>query len=217
MGIVFSGIVEEVGTVRQMERRGTSALMVVAARHVLEGTGPGDSIAINGTCLTVTRLTPGTFAVDLAPETMRRTCLGRLRPGDPVNLERSLAVGARIGGHFVQGHVDGVGTVQALMPEGDAVIMSFSAPPEVMRYVVVKGFIAVDGVSLTVVDRLADGFTVSFIPHTLSHTIAKGYQVGTAVNLEADILGKYVARALTAWRSEQGLTLEFLAQHGFAE
>jgi riboflavin synthase len=214
---MFSGIVEEMGRVRRLERRGNSATLEVTARQVLEGTRIGDSIAINGACLTVTGMTTESFAADVAPETLRRTNLGNLQPGSPVNLERSLVMGGRVGGHFVQGHVDDVGTVRALRPEGEAVIVTFAAPPTVMRYVVPKGFVAVDGMSLTAVDRLADGFTVSFIPHTLSHTVASGYQVNTQVNLEADILGKYVERFLSARETEPTLSREFLARHGFLE
>ncbi|HEY66107.1 MAG TPA: riboflavin synthase [Caldilineae bacterium] len=214
---MFSGIVEEVGMVRRLERRGGSATLEVAARQVLQGTRVGDSIAINGVCLTVTTLEAGRFTVDLVPETLRRTNLGRLCPGSRVNLERSLCVGERIGGHFVQGHVDGVGRVVALVPEEDAIIARFSAPPSVMRYIVPKGFIAVDGVSLTVVDRLANGFTVSLIPYTMAHTIAGRYQVGDVVNLEVDILGKYVERFLLSRKEEEGLSREFLARHGFAD
>jgi riboflavin synthase len=212
---MFSGIIEEIGTVRRLERRGNSATLEVTARQVLEGTRLGDSIAINGACLTVTALVEKSFTVDLAPETLRRTNLGQLRPGAHVNLERSLSVGDRIGGHFVQGHVDNFGSVRALRPESDAVIATFAAPIEVMRYVVPKGFIAVDGMSLTVVDRLPEGFTVSFIPYTLAHTIAGHYQVGGVVNLEADILGKYVERFLLGRERETTLDREFLLQHGF--
>ncbi|MBI3949503.1 MAG: riboflavin synthase [Acidobacteria bacterium] len=212
---MFSGLIEEVGTVRHLERRGNSATLEIAARQVLEGTRLGDSAAINGACLTVTALTEKTFTVDLAPETLRRTNLGHLRPGDGVNLERSLSVGSRIGGHFVQGHVDSVGSVRALRPEGDAIIATFAASVEVMRYVVPKGFIAVDGMSLTVVDRLPEGFTVSFIPYTMAHTIAGQYQVGRVVNLEADILGKYVERFLLAREGGTTLSEDFLRQHGF--
>ncbi len=214
---MFSGIVEEVGTVQRWLRRGDSASLTIRAGQVLEGTRLGDSIAVNGTCLTVTRLSGDTFSVDLTPETLRRTNLGLLLPGDPVNLERSLAVGSRIGGHFVQGHVDGVGQVRTLRREGASVVIGFSAPPEVMRYVVVKGFIAVDGMSLTVVDRLEDGFTVAIIPYTLEHTIAGNYRVGTVVNLEADILGKYVERLLEGRRPHSGLTEAFLSDRGFIE
>ena len=214
---MFSGIVEEMGRIRRVERRGGSERVEVEARRALEGTHRGDSIAINGTCLTVTDLSSRSFTVELAPETLRRTNLGQVHPGDPVNLERSLKVGGRIGGHFVQGHVDGVGTVKDLKPEGDAVIITFSAPPDIMRYVVVKGFIAIDGVSLTVVDLLPDRFTVSFVPYTLSNTIAAYYRVGTVVNLEADILGKYVERIVAYRERRKGITEGALAQHGFLE
>ncbi|RMG53232.1 MAG: riboflavin synthase [Acidobacteria bacterium] len=214
---MFTGIVEEMGTVRRLERRGGSVTLEVAAGKTLHGTRIGDSIAVNGACLTVTALGRDTFTVDLAPETLRRTNLGRLRPGDGVNLERSLAIGDRLGGHFVQGHVDGVGRVEALRPEADAVIVSFAAPAEIMRYVVPKGFIAVDGVSLTVVDRLRGGFTVSFIPYTLAHTIAGRYRAGSVVNLEADILGKYVERFLSHWEGTETLSRQFLLRHGFLE
>lgn len=212
---MFTGIVEELGKVRRLERRGAAAVLEVTARRVLEGTQVGDSISVNGACLTVTKIAADHFAMDLAPETLQRTNLGDLRPGSPVNLERGLAVGARMGGHFVQGHVDDVGTVRALRPAGEAVIVTFAAPPAVMRYVVVKGFIAVDGMSLTVVDRLADGFTVSFIPHTMAHTVAGDYRTGARVNLEADILGKYVEQFLLASETESTISREFLARHGF--
>jgi len=217
---MFTGIVEEMGKVRRLERRGGSAVLEVTARRVLEGTRIGDSISVNGACLTVTRITSEHFAVDLAPETLQRTTLGGLRPGAGVNLERGLAVGARMGGHFVQGHVDDVGSVRVRKPAEEAVIIAFAAPPTVMRYVVPKGFIAVDGMSLTVVERLEDGFTVSFIPHTLANTVASGYRAGAPVNLEADILGKYVERFLLEREKEpaglsSALSREFLARHGF--
>ncbi len=193
---MFSGIVEEKGKVSRLERRGESVVLEVATRQVLEGTHVGDSIAVNGACLTVTKVAADHFAADLSPETLRRTNLGGLQPGSQVNLERGLALGARMGGHFVQGHVDEVGSVRVLRPAGETVIATFAAPPAVMRYVVPKGFIAVDGMSLTVVARSADGFTVSFIPYTLTRTIAGNYRVGSRVNLEVDILGKYVERFL---------------------
>ncbi len=212
---MFSGIVEEMGTVRRMRRRGGAMTLEVAARKVLQDTRVGDSIAINGVCLTVTILEPGWFAVDLTPETLRRTNLGALRPGSPVNLERSLCVGDRVGGHFVQGHVDGVGRVMALVPEGEAVLVRFHAPSSVTRYIVPKGFIAVDGVSLTVVERWADGFTVSLIPHTMAHTLTGRYRIGDEVNLEVDVLGKYVERFLLE-REGEGVSYESLVRYGFA-
>lgn len=214
---MFTGIVEEMGRVKRLERRGTSAVLELAAQKVLQETRIGDSINVNGSCLTVTEIAAGHFAVDLAPETLKRTNLGKLRPSSRVNLERALAVGSRMGGHFVQGHVDDIGIVRALHPEGKAIILTFDAPPGVMRYVVPKGFIAVDGMSVTVVDRLTEGFTISFIPHTLATTVAGTYSVGTSVNLEADILGKYVERSLQERQSGQGVSLEFLTRHGFIE
>ena len=193
---MFCGIVEEVGAVRAVRQRGQIVELTIAARKVLEDTQQGDSIAVNGTCLTVTELAGDAFRVELAPETLRRTNLGDLKPGDGVNLERSLPANGRIGGHFVQGHVDGTGQVLELIPEGESIMARFSAPPAVMRYVVPKGFIAVDGVSLTVVEPAGDSFTVALIPYTLAHTIAGQYRVGDRVNLEADILGKYVEQLL---------------------
>lgn len=213
---MFSGIVEEVGTVRSLDRRGASVALAVTAERVLTGTKVGYSLAVNGACLTVTELDAGSFTVDLARETLRRTNLGDLRPGSMVNLERALVVGDRLGGHWVQGHVDGVARVAALLPQGDARLARFQASPAVMRYVVPKGFIAVDGASLTVVERSDTSFTISLVPHTLANTILGRYQVGDRVNLEADIIGKYVERFVTdRERGSTGLSLEFLARHGF--
>lgn len=215
---MFSGIVEEVGTVRRLDRRSGRAVLIVGARRVLDDVRVGDSIAINGACLTVTAFDTNQFTVEMTPETLRRTNLGDLEVGGRVNLERSLPANARIGGHFVQGHVDGVGQVESIRPEGDATIATFSAPAHVQRYIVPKGYVAVDGMSLTVVDRLSDGFTISFIPHTLEVTVAQDYALGTRVNLEADIVGKYVERFLhpnTEERGTAGITRERLRQYGF--
>lgn len=216
---MFSGIIEEIGQVGRLERRSYSAVLGVRARQVLEGTKIGDSIAVNGACLTVTMIADQHFTVDLAPETLRRTVLRSLRPGNRVNLERALAVTDRIGGHFVQGHVDGIGEVRALKPEDESVVATFAAPPSIMRYVVPKGFIAVDGMSLTVAKRRPDGFTISLIPQTLEHSIAGEYEAGTKVNLEADVLGKYVEQFLENRETtpESKLSRKFLAQHGFLE
>jgi riboflavin synthase len=187
---VFTGIVEEVGRVRA---RGPAALEI-EARQVLEGTSLGDSIAVNGACLTVARLGQGWFAADTMPETLRRTNLGALQPGDGVNLERSLTLASRLGGHIVQGHVDGTGEVRTLQPEGDALLATIAAPRHLLRYVVEKGYIAVDGASLTVVDCTDDAFRVSLVRFTLDHTIFGAWRAGTPVNLELDILAKYVER-----------------------
>lgn len=214
---MFSGIVEEMGHVRRLVRRSGLAVLEVEASRVLEDVRMGDSIAINGTCLTVTAFAQDHFTVEMTPETLRRTNLGELQPKQPLNLERSLPADGRIGGHFVQGHVDGVGRVTGLHPEGDSRVVTFAAPEEVQRYVVPKGYVAVDGMSLTVVDRLDGGFTVAFIPHTLAVTIAGEYEVGTPVNLEADILGKYVEQFLRADAAEEGLSRERLLQYGFVQ
>ena len=205
---MFTGIIEEVGTVTTAPQ----GRLAVAARRVLDGSATGDSIAVNGACLTVVDISQGGFAVDVMPETLRRTNLGLLRPGDGVNLERALAVGGRMGGHFVQGHVDGTGRVMSVSPEGEALVARFEAPPEVMGYVVSKGFIAVEGVSLTVVECGGHYFTVSLVGYTLGNTTLGGKRAGDVVNLEVDIIAKYVER-LHGGGSR--VTMEFLAEHGF--
>ncbi|MBI4234315.1 MAG: riboflavin synthase [Chloroflexi bacterium] len=195
---MFTGIVEEVG--KLVERRG-AALRLKASR-VLEGTRVGDSIAVNGACLTVTSLEEATLTFDITPETERRTNLGFLTPGSPVNLERSLAYGGRMGGHLVQGHVDGVGRVLSITPEGDSHIFRFEAPAPIMRYVVEKGFMAVDGISLTVTGQGDSWFTVAVIPYTFRNTGLGSRKPGDVVNLEVDILAKYLERLLRGEGSE---------------
>ena len=205
---MFTGIVEEVGKVRAAR----PDKLTIAAQKVLEDTRPGDSMAVNGVCLTVTALSPDSFAVEVMPETLRRTNLGALRSGDGVNLERPLAVGGRFGGHFVQGHVDGVGRVRSVMLQGEALLLKFEALPEIMRYVVEKGFIAVDGVSLTVVKCNSTSFGVSLVRYTLENTTLGVRRPGDTVNLEVDIIAKYVERLR---EGDTGITKEFLAEHGF--
>ncbi|RLT56174.1 MAG: riboflavin synthase [Chloroflexi bacterium] len=195
---MFTGIVEETGTVRQISVTPDGARLTIEAVIALGGTRVGDSIAMNGACLTVVTRDDRTFAVEATLETLRRTNLGELGIGDRLHLERALAVGGRFGGHFMQGHVDGTGTIRDRQTEGDAVVQSFSAPPEIVRYLVPKGSISVDGVSLTVVNVGADWFDVWLIPHTLDVTLLTQKPVGATVNLEADILAKYVARAVEA-------------------
>jgi riboflavin synthase len=206
---VFTGIVEELGRVGSVE----PGSLVITASEVLQGTGVGDSMAINGACLTVTSLSTGSFSVDVMPETLKRTNLGLLRTGDEVNLERPLTLGGRLGGHLVQGHIDATGRVASAIREGEAVIVGFEAPPEVMRYVVDKGFIAVDGVSLTVVNREAGYFEVSVVDYTREHTTLGSRRVGDLVNLEVDIIAKYV-EALGQTRTS-GISADFLREHGF--
>ena len=205
---MFTGIVEEIGTVRAAR----PGQLAIAAQKVLEDTTLGDSIAVNGVCLTVTALSTDSFSIDVMPETLRRTNLGALRPGDVVNLERPLAVGGRFGGHFVQGHVDGVGRVLSVTPERESLLLKFEALPEIMRYVVEKGFIAVDGVSLTVVECSSTSFGVSLVTYTLENTTLGVRRPGDTVNLEVDIIAKYVERLR---EGGTGITKEFLAEHGF--
>ena len=193
---MFTGIVEEVGEV--VEARGDG--LRIRARLVLEDAGLGDSICVNGTCLTLTGIDGDTFTVDTVPETLRRTNLGALAPGMPVNLERALAAGGRMGGHFVQGHVEGVGRIAAIEPEQEALLIRIDAPLQIMRYVVEKGFIAVDGISLTVVSRDDAGFVITVIPFTQTHTNLHARQIGDEVNLETDILAKYVEQLISRER-----------------
>ena len=206
---MFTGIVQETGKVVSV----AAGRLVIAAGAVMRGLEPGGSIAINGICLTATEIKGSSFSVDVMPETLRRTNLGRLRPGDHVNLERPLGLGGEIGGHLVQGHIDGTGRVASLVREGEALLIDFTAPAEVLRYIVDKGFIAVDGTSLTVVEKGMESFRVSIVGYTREHTILADKKVGDEVNLEADIIGKYVAEFLKP--RSKGISAEFLREHGF--
>ncbi len=195
---------EELGRVTTLEWHGGAFVLRVQARKVLEGARAGDSIAVNGVCLTVRETAGGGFTADVMPETARVTSLGRLRPGDPVNLERALRLGDRLGGHLVTGHVDGVGEVLGRQPLDNAFILDIAAPPQVARYLVPRGSVAVDGVSLTVVSHTEDGFRVSIIPHTAESTTLGRVRRGDPVNLEADLVGKYVARLLEPHLAARG-------------
>ena len=227
---MFTGIVEELGEVLGRQFNKESAVLFIKGRKVLEDLKVGDSIAVNGVCLTATKVTGEAFYADVMPETMRRSNLGNLKVGEKVNLERALAAGGRLGGHFVSGHIDGTGSLLWEEKEGNALVKCFSAPPEVLRYVVVKGSIAVDGISLTVVDFDDNSFKVSLIPHTLEQTSLFYRKRGDRVNLEADMLGKYLEKLLIPLfrenlslpqlerareKTPQGLTMSFLAEKGF--
>ena len=205
---MFTGIVEEVGKVVSTQ----AGRLVIAARETLKNVKPGGSVAINGVCLTVTDFTAGSFAFDVMPETLKRTNLGRLKSGDKVNLERPLGLGGEVGGHLVQGHIDDTGKVISITPEGES-IARFEAPPGVMRYVVPKGFIAVDGISLTVTEIQSNSFQVSLVDFTLKHTNLGSRKAGDRVNLEVDIIAKYVEQFLHARTT--GITPDFLREHGF--
>ena len=189
---MFTGIVEEVGVVAKISDNG----MTVLATKVTEDLKLGDSIAVNGTCLTAVSFDRTEFSVDLSPETVRRTSLGRLSVGGPVNLERALLASDRMGGHIVQGHVDGTGRIISTKRDGDSTIFRIRVPKRLNRYIVEKGFVAVDGISLTVVKIGASSFTLAVIPYTLKNTNLAALSVGDRVNLEADILAKYVESLL---------------------
>ena len=209
---MFTGIVEEIGIVGQT-RPGTLA---IGASTVLSDLKLGDSIAVDGVCLTVVERTDRTFSCNVQPETLRRSTLGGLRAGARVNLERAMPLNGRFGGHIVQGHVDATGRIVELRPDGEGLIARFGAPRSLMRYIVTKGFIAVNGTSLTVVDAEDTWFTVALVTYTRDHVAFLDSGVGTGVNLEVDVLAKYVEKLLGARGDTGGLTLEMLQRHGFA-
>jgi len=206
---VFTGIIEETGKVISARPGNLS----VAAGKVLEDMEEGASIAVNGVCLTVTGFDNKSFAVEVMEETLSRTNLGLLKTGDEVNLERPLTLGGRLGGHLVQGHIDDTGRVISVTPRGESIIAGFEAPPRLLAYIVEKGFIAVDGVSLTVVSRNSGSFQVSLVDYTRQHTILGKLKIGNTVNLEADIIAKYVEQL--SRNGGSGITIDFLQEHGF--
>ena len=216
MGI-FTGLIIEVGRVRQIRRRPDGAFIVIEAKKVLEGTRIGDSISINGVDLTVIEMNTGSFAADASLETLSRSTLGDLRSGNRVNLERALAVGERLGGHMVQGHVDGTGSLLSTTPEGNAYRMRFAFPAELGRYIAMKGSITVDGISLTVAGLGDTWFEVAIIPHTWRETILSELKINDRVNLEVDVLAKYVERLMNrdVELVESQLTMEYLIERGY--
>jgi len=206
---LFTGIIEEIGKVNFIQPNE----LIIKATKVLEGTELGSSIAINGICLTVTDFTTDSFSVGVQPETLRRTNLGFLKIGEEVNLERPMILGGRLGGHLVQGHVDDTGRLVSVRHEREAILMRIETPHQLMRYIAIKGFIAVDGLSLTVVELGEDSFMVSLIEYTQRHTTMGKKKIGDVVNLEVDIIAKYV-ESLTK-SSTDGVTFDFLKEHGF--
>lgn len=215
---MFTGIVEETGTVERIQRETHSAVLTIRAEKVLEDTKIGDSIAVNGVCLTVTSLLPGCFCADVMHETVERSALIGLKSGSHVNLERAMPANGRFGGHIVAGHVDGVGKITGTRRDDTAVWYEMQAQPYVLRYIVEKGSVTVDGISLTVARTGKDSFSISAIPHTVGHTVLKERREGDLVNLETDIIGKYVEKLLAPSVSAQpksGITEEFLARYGF--
>ncbi len=216
---MFTGIIEETGTVRHVSLSGNSGRIQIGAELVLSGTRPGDSIAVNGVCLTVTTMDTKSFTADVMAETLRRSNLGQLKAGDLVNLERAMPANGRFGGHMVSGHIDGTGTIAALEQEGNATWVYVRTSPDILALIVEKGSIAIDGISLTVAKVGDRDFAVSVIPHTSSHTTLLKKRSGDVVNLENDIVGKYVERLLGRKEQEEPrrsrITEEFLRENGF--
>ena len=214
---MFTGLIEEIGSVRQVVSGAEWGSISIGCRNVLSGTKIGDSIAVNGVCLTVTDLKKDGFTADVMAETLRRSSLGTLRQGDPVNLERAMPADGRFGGHIGAGHIDGTGVLSRKERTGNAVLLEISAAPAILYEIVEKGSIAIDGVSLTVVSVSENGFTVSIIPHTGAQTILLEKNTGSTVNLETDVIAKYVRRFTSPAPEEKKttLTLDFLRENGF--
>ena len=210
---MFTGIIEEIGSVGSIERGARSIRIQIGSAVVLDGLQLGDSIAVNGVCLTAAALQPDGFAADVMPETMRRTSLGRLRPGSKVNLERALRLGDRLGGHLVSGHIDGTGTLAKRVQEDNAIVLTLQAPASILRGIVTQGSVSLEGVSLTVVSVEEERFQVSLIPHTAAQTTISSMPIGTVLNIECDMIGKYVERLLG--RTRKGMSLEDLVEQGF--
>lgn len=218
---MFTGIIEEIGKVKSVVKSAKSAKITVQAKKVLEDVKLGDSIATNGVCLTVTSFTKSEFTVDVMAETMRKSNLDLFSDGSPVNLERALRLGDRLGGHMVSGHVDGLGTIEGTLKEENAIWVTIGADASILRYVITKGSIAIDGISLTVAYVDDTCFKVSVIPHTKDETTLLGKNIGAKVNLECDLVGKYIEKLVLGKTNEshedrKSIDLDFLTRNGFA-
>jgi riboflavin synthase len=211
---MFTGIIEEIGTIQQMKQTGEAIVLTIGARKVLEDVQLGDSIAVNGVCLTVTSFTDRSFTVDVMPETVKATSLRTLTRGSKVNLERAMAANGRFGGHFVSGHVDGIGEIVRKQPVANAVYYDIKVPRELRKYMILKGSVAVDGTSLTIFGLTDETLTISLIPHTREATILGEKKVGDIVNIECDVIGKYVEQFVNG-KKEETITLDFLEKHGY--
>ena len=218
---MFTGLIEEVGTIQNVRRGARSCVLTIGCKKVLEGSQIGDSIAVNGVCLTVTGMGGSYYTADVMAETMNRSSLGQLSTGASVNLERAMPANGRFGGHIVSGHIDGTGTVQSIEPDDNAIWYTIAAKPNLLRYIVEKGSITIDGISLTVAYVDEHCFKVSIIPHTQQVTALHDRGVGDIVNLECDIIGKYVEKLLQPaaeveeTKKESGITEDFLKKYGF--
>ncbi len=216
---MFTGIIEEIGKIEAVQKGSKSSVLRIAASKVLEDCQIGDSIACNGVCLTVTSMAEGSYECDVMAETLRRSNLGELKVGDPVNLERALALGSRLGGHIVSGHIDGRGSIVSMEREDSAVWVTIRAEKEILRYIIEKGSIAIDGISLTVAYVDEEVFKISMIPHTGEATTLLSKKAGDSVNLENDLIGKYVEKLLFTKEEKkeekEEVTLELLTEYGF--
>lgn len=211
---MFTGIVEEIGVISGIKQGKNSEILTIKAKKVLEDTKIGDSIAVNGICLTVTALYSDSFTADVMHETINRSSLSKLKYGSKVNLERAMPVNGRFGGHIVSGHVDGTGTIINIKPDDNAIWYKIQANQQILRYIVQKGSITIDGISLTVAKVSETDFSISAIPHTVEQTILKEKRQGDIVNLETDILAKYIEKLLPP-NKQSKITREFLIEHGF--
>ena len=218
---MFTGIIEETGTVTAIRKGAHSAVLTIQARKILTDIRLGDSIAVNGVCLTVTAYNQSGFSADVVHETLQRTALGQLHSGAEVNLERAMAANGRFGGHIVSGHIDGTGVIQNIRQDDNAIWYTISAAPSVLRYIVEKGSVAIDGISLTVAAVTEDSFSVSIIPHTAAQTTLSAQTKGNIVNLETDCIGKYVEKLLglaaPVQKQQTTITLDLLARSGYLE
>ena len=218
---MFTGIIEEVGTIASVRSGSVSSRLTISGSRIFDDLQLGDSVAVNGVCLTAANISGNTFDADVMAETIRRSNLGTLRPGSRVNLERAMLAGGRFGGHIVSGHIDGTGTITEMRREENAVWVTVKAPASILRLIVEKGSIAIDGISLTVAELGSDQFRVSIIPHTGEETILLSKKPGDAVNLENDVIGKYVERLMDFGKTEEpagessGISLEMLMENGF--
>jgi len=217
---MFTGIIEEIGAITNIQHTGESFVLTIDASKVLTDVNLGDSIAVNGVCLTVTSFSKSRFTVDVMPETVKATSLKTVKRGSKVNLERAMAAGGRFGGHFVAGHVDGVGVIKGKKQFENAVYYEIEAEPELLKYIILKGSVAVDGTSLTVFGVSEESFTLSLIPHTLSETVLGFKGTGDIVNIECDMIGKYVGhflnnQAAAASKRGNNISAQFLEENGF--
>jgi len=214
---MFTGIISEIGTVREVARNGGGIRLSIDGKQSIEGAKPGDSISVSGVCQTIVLISDGTFTVEAVEETISKTTLGKLAPGSRVNLESPLRLGDQLGGHLVQGHVDGVGSVRSVTPRADSWMIEIEIPEELARYVVPVGSIAVDGISLTVASRTGRRAIVSIIPHTMQSTTLSDVRAGSPVNLECDLIGKYVESLLLGGtKGKEGtITTELLRRWGY--